>query len=89
MDIVARIMCTDKKQYDGHENEKFAGWGVEHTVVDLFPHREIVVSATIEVERSTLHEMEHDVGAYHICGIGEGPGPLVSDPWQQVEKALE
>lgn len=82
-------MGADEEQSDRHGNEELTRRRVEHAVVDLLPHREVVVGPAIEVERSTFDEVEHHVRAHHVRGVGEGPRPLVRYTGQQIVEELE
>lgn len=67
------IVRTEKKQNYGNTEEELFSWCILGSVVNLFPHVEIVVSTGIELKGNTSDIVEHEVGAHHICNVNQGP----------------
>ena len=55
------VMCAHEEEHYGNTQEKLLGRSILVTIVDLFPHIEVVVSASIEVEWNSLNPVEHEV----------------------------
>jgi len=64
--VVLRVMRTDEKQHNGYAKKELLGWCVLVSVVDLFPHVEVVVGTRVEVKGHTAHVVEHEVGSRHV-----------------------
>lgn len=60
-EIVMRVVCTDEEEPNRHSEEPFLRWRVLVTVVNLLPHVEVVIGASVEVEGDAAHPVEHDV----------------------------
>lgn len=66
-------MCTEEEKTDWYTKQELLSRGILVPVVDLLPHVQIVVSASVELERNTPHPVEHDEGAKHVADVGESP----------------
>lgn len=64
--IIVRVVRAQKEQDDGHTEEELLGRRVLRAIVDLLPHVEVVVGATIELERCAAHVVEHYVRTDHV-----------------------
>lgn len=67
------IVCTREEKKYWYDQEEFLCRRILIPVVNLFPHVEVVVSASIELKWYTTDPMKHKVGAKHICNVGKGP----------------
>ena len=76
--VVMRVVRAEQKQHYGHRQKEFLCWSVLVSVVNLFPHVEVVVRSRIEFEGHASDVMEHEVGSGHVCDIGQRPRNLLS-----------
>lgn len=84
-----RIVRAEQKQDDRHAQQELFGRRILIAIVNLLPHVEIVVGAGIELEGNPLHVVEHEVGAKHICDVGERPRGLLAYARHSIEEDLE
>jgi hypothetical protein len=63
------VMGTEKKQHYRHTEQEFLSRRVLSAIVDLFPHIEIVVSASVKFKGYTSDPMEHEEGAEHVGDV--------------------
>lgn len=82
-------MGAEEEEHNRHAEQELLGRRVLISIVDLFPHVEIVVGARIEFERNTPHPVEHKEGAEHVADVGESPGSLLRDSRNDVEEDFE
>ena len=54
------VVGTEKKQHYRHTKEEFLGRRVLSAIIDLFPHIEIVVSASVKFERYSSDPVKHE-----------------------------
>lgn len=83
------IVSAEKEQGDGHTQEEFLCRGILVAVVNLLPHVQVVICASIEFERHASHVVEHEVGSKHVADVGERPRDFLSDAWYDIEENLE
>lgn len=83
------VVCTYEEQCDGHCKQEFARWCEQRLVVYLLPHGQVIECATVELERRTFHQVEHDVEPYDVGHIGQRPGPLRGDARQYIVEHLQ
>ena len=62
-------MRADEKQHNGYAEKELLGWCVLVSIVDLFPHVQIVVGTRVEVKGHTAHVVEHEVGSGYVREI--------------------
>ena len=84
-----RVMRTEKEKHNGHAQKELFGWRVLVAVVDLLPHVEIVVCASVKLERHASDPVEHEVGSEHVDDIGEGPRHLLRHARHYIKENLE
>lgn len=87
--FVMGIMRAEKEKQYWNAEEKFLCGGVLISIVDLFPHIQIVVSTSVEFERHAAHIMKHEVGAEHIRNVGQRPRCFLRDTGNDVEQDFE
>jgi len=71
--VVVCVVGAEKKQENGYAQQEFLSWRVLISVVDLFPHVQVVVGAGVELEWYASNPMKHEIGAKHVDYVGEGP----------------
>lgn len=64
-----RVVGTEKKQHYRHTEKEFLCRCVLSAIVDLLPHIEVVVSASVKFERYSSDPMEHEERAEHVGDI--------------------
>jgi len=72
-----RVVRADQEQTYGHREQELLGRCVLVAVVDLLPHVQVVIGASVELERYTAHVVKHEVAAEHVGDVGHGPGSLL------------
>lgn len=82
--IPMRVMRTEQEQTDRDREQEFLGGRILVPVVDLLPHVEIVIGASVELEGHAAHPVEHEKRAEHVGYVCEGPGQLLADARQDV-----
>lgn len=55
------VMGADKKQKYGNHEKKLLGRRVLISVINLFPHVEIIVGSSVEFERYATNPVKHDI----------------------------
>ena len=66
-------MSTQEEKHNRDtEKELFRG-GILVSVVDLFPHIQVIVSSRIEFKRHPPNPMKHEKRAEHVGNVGERP----------------
>ena len=71
------VVGAEEEEYNGHTKQELLGRGILVAIVDLLPHIEIVIGASVELERNAPHPVEHEEGAEHVADVGEGPRSLL------------
>ena len=84
-----RVVRADQEQTYRHREQELLGRCVLVSVVDLLPHVQVIVGASVELERYTPHVVEHEVAAEHVGDVGHGPGSLLRDRWHDVVEDLQ
>ena len=84
-----RVMRAKQEQHDGHAEQELFRRCILVSVVDLLPHAQVVVGARVELEGHAADVVEHEIGAGDVEDVGEGPGQLLCDTWDDVEEDLE
>lgn len=82
-------MCADQEQTYRHRQQELLRWRVLVLVVDLLPHVEVVVGASVELEGYAAHVVEHEIGGEHVGGIDERPGGLLRNGGHDVVEDFE
>jgi hypothetical protein len=82
-------MCAHQEQANWDRHQKFLRGCILVTIVNLFPQREIVICARVELERGPLDLMEHYVGTDIISQICESPFPVVIQNGDEIKKDLQ
>lgn len=77
--VVVGIVRAYKEEADGHAQEVFLGRGELFAIIHLFPHVEVVVCPSIELERDASDPMEHQIRAEHVREVGEKPRGVALD----------
>lgn len=67
------VMCTEEEEADWYTKQELFSRSILVPVVDLLPHVQIIVSASVELKRNTPHPVEHEEGAKHVADICESP----------------
>lgn len=68
-----RVMSTQEEKHNWDaEKELFSG-GVLVSVIDLFPHVQVIVGSRIKFKRHPSNPMEHEERAKHVGDVGECP----------------
>jgi hypothetical protein len=68
------IVGAKKEKYNRYaEKELFRGC-VLGSIIDLLPHVEVIISASIELEWYPSHPVEHKEGAEHVGDVCQCPG---------------
>lgn len=88
-EIVVGVVGTEEEEDNGNSQEELLGRGILISVVDLFPHVQIVVSAGVEFKGNTSNPVKHEVGASHVCNVGQSPRDLLGNTGEDVEKDFE
>ena len=88
-EVVVGVMGTEEEEDDGDGQEELLGRGVLVSVVNLFPHVQIVVGAGVEFKRNTSNPVKHEVGTGHVCNVGQGPRDLLGHTGQNVKQDFE
>lgn len=66
-------MRAEEKQHYRHAEKELLGWCVLISVVDLLPHVQVVIGASIEFEWHAADIVEHEIGAEHVGDVGQSP----------------
>lgn len=56
-----RVVGAQQEEYDWYTKQKLFGRRVLSPVVDLFPHIEVVVGATIELKGGAANPVKHKI----------------------------
>ena len=83
-----RVVCADQKQTYRHREQELLGRCVLVSVVDLLPHVQVIVGASVELERYTPHVVEHEVGPGRVREVDKRPGRLLRHAWDDVKEDL-
>lgn len=83
-----RIVRTEQEQDDGYGQEELLRGCILISIVDLFPHIEVVISSSVEFEGYASNVVEHEVRASHVGDVGQGPGNLLGDTRDNIEENL-
>jgi hypothetical protein len=87
--VVMRVVSTEKEKHNGYAQKELFGWRILVAIVDLLPHVQIVVCASVKLEWYASDPVEHEIGSEHVDDIGEGPRNLLRDARDYVEENLE
>jgi hypothetical protein len=68
-----RVVSTKKEKHDWYAQEELFSRRILVAIVDLLPHVQIVVCASVELERYASDPMEHEIGPEHVDDIGKSP----------------
>jgi hypothetical protein len=82
-------MRTQEEEDNGHTEQKLLGWCVLITIVNLFPHVEVIVGTGIKFEGNTSDPMKHQIRAEHVRDIGQGPRRLLGHTGDNVVEDLK
>lgn len=83
------VMGTEQEEHDRYTKQELLGRCVLSSVVDLFPHVEVVVGAAVELERCAADPVEHEIRSKHVRDIGQSPRGLLRDAGDDIEEDLE
>lgn len=67
------VVGADEEQNNRDAEQELLGRSVLIAVVNLLPHVEVIVGASVELERDAPHPMKHEEGAKHITDVGQSP----------------
>jgi len=84
-----RVVSAEQEKYNGHAQEEFFGRRVLVAIVDLFPHVQIIICASVELEWYASDPVEHEIGPKHVDDVGESPRYLLRHARNYVEEDLE
>lgn len=87
--VIVGVVGAEEEENDGNAEEKFLGGGVLSAVVDLFPHVEVVEGAAVEFERDAANVVKHEIGAKHVCHVGQRPRRFLRDAGNDVVEDFE
>lgn len=87
--VVVGIVSAEEEEHDGHAEQKLLGRGILIAIVDLLPHVEVIVGASVEFERDAPHPVEHEEGTEHVADIGQGPRGLLRDDRHDIVEDFE
>ena len=87
--IVVSVMRAEQKEHYWHGQKELLGRRVLIAIVDLFPHIEVVVGPSVELERYASDVMEHEVGTGHVGDVGQCPREFLCDAWYDIEQDFE
>lgn len=71
--VVVGVMGAEEEEHNGHTEQELLGRCVLVSIVDLLPHVEIIIGASVELEGDAPHPVKHKEGAEHIADVGQGP----------------
>lgn len=63
------VVGAKEKKYYRNTQKEFLRWCVLISIVDLFPHVQIIVGPSIEFERHASNIVKHKVRAKHVGDI--------------------
>lgn len=84
-----RVVRAQEEQHDRHAEQEFLGRRVLGSVVDLFPHVQVVVCPSIEFKRHSSNVVEHEVRSSHVRDVRQRPGCLLRHARHDVVEDLE
>ena len=87
--VVMRIMSTEKKKHDRYAQKELFSRRVLIAIVDLFPHVQVVICASVEFKRYASDPVEHQIGPEHVDDVCECPRHLLRHTRDYVEQDLE
>lgn len=68
-----RVVGAEKKQDNRNTQKEFFGRRILISVVDLFPHIQVIIGSSVEFERYAPNPVEHEERAEHVGNVGECP----------------
>ena len=83
------VVRTQKKQHNRYAEKEFLCWSVLSSIINLLPHIQIVVSASVKLEGHSPHPVEHEERSKHVRYIRQGPGRFLGYSGNYVKKNLE
>lgn len=84
-----RVVCAEKEQHDRHAEQELLGGCVLGSVVDLFPHVQVVVCPGVKFERDSSNVVEHEVRSSHVRDVRQSPGCLLRHTRHDIVEDLE
>jgi hypothetical protein len=87
--VIVGIVSRYQKQANWHKHQKLLCWSVLISIIDLFPHGQIIKRTSIELERRTFNLVEHDVRADIIRQVGQRPFPIIIDYADEIERKFQ
>ena len=67
------VMCAEKEKADWHTEQELLRGCVLVSIVNLFPHVQVVISASVEFKGDAPHPVEHKEGSEHVADVGKSP----------------
>ena len=67
------VVRAQEEEHDGDTHQELFGRRVLGPIIDLFPHVEVVVGSSVELERHPTDVVEHEVRAKHVRNVGQRP----------------
>lgn len=83
------IVRRHKEENDRYRQEKLLGRCILIAIVNLFPHIEVVIGSSVEIERHAAYPMEHDIATSHVGDVCKCPGGFLCDAGDNVVEDLE
>lgn len=88
-EVVVGVVGGYQEQADWDTQQKLLHRGELGTVIDLFPHVQVVERAVVEVKWRAFNLVEHYIGTNDVGHVGQGPAHLVAENRHQVVKDLQ
>lgn len=82
------VMRADQEQHNGDRQEKLLGGSILVAIVDLLPHVQVIVGASIEIKRDAADVVEHKVRASRVGAVDKGPGGFLGHARDDVKEYL-
>lgn len=83
------VVRAQEKEYDGNAEQEFLGRCILCAVVDLLPHIQVIIGATVEIERYATNVVKHNVRAEHVGYVCQGPGSFLRDTRDHIPENLQ
>jgi hypothetical protein len=84
-----RVMCAEKEQNDWDTEEKFLRGCVLGPIINLFPHVQIIVRPSVELEWHSSDPVKHEERSKHIGDIRHGPRRLLGHSGDYIKENLQ
>jgi hypothetical protein len=68
-----RVVSAKKEKHNWYAQEELFSRRVLVAIVDLLPHVQVVVCASVELEWHASDPMEHEIGPEHVDDVSQCP----------------